>query len=131
MSVIHLEKPKTRGSRKLAVQKSTNERGPRCGCRSHVVAAAGVMLVALVLLAKGAWRAGYRGLAAVIATSWDTQLSPVDVRGLTAAQAVKDSQGLAFMLDRAKTRPCSSWDSFIALRGGLGCLHRYTKIHFT
>ncbi|MGH6836327.1 MAG: hypothetical protein ACREC9_12445 [Methylocella sp.] len=41
-----------------------------------------------VRLAKGAWRAGYRGLAAVIAASWDTQLSPVDVRGLTSARMV-------------------------------------------
>jgi hypothetical protein len=35
-----------------------------------------------VRLVKGAWRRGYRGLACVIATSWDTQFSPVDVRTL-------------------------------------------------
>lgn len=33
------------------------------------------------MLAKGAWRAGYYGLAAVIAVAWDSSLSPVDVRG--------------------------------------------------
>jgi hypothetical protein len=57
----------------------------------------------VVRLAKAAWRIGYRGLAAVIATSWDTQLSPVDVRSLTAAQAVTDASGLAFLIERAKT----------------------------
>jgi hypothetical protein len=57
----------------------------------------------VVRLAKAAWRAGFRGLAAVIATSWDTQLSPIDVRGLTAAQAVKDARGLAFLRERTKT----------------------------
>ncbi len=35
-----------------------------------------------VRLAKGAWRHGYKGLACVIAVSWDTQFSPVDVRTL-------------------------------------------------
>jgi hypothetical protein len=36
----------------------------------------------VVLLVKGAWRRGYRGLACIIATAWDTQFSPVDVRTL-------------------------------------------------
>jgi hypothetical protein len=57
----------------------------------------------VVRLAKAAWRNGFHGLAAVIATSWDTQLSPVDVRRLTAAQAITDASGLAFILERAKT----------------------------
>jgi hypothetical protein len=35
-----------------------------------------------VRLVKGAWRHGYRGLACIIATAWDTQFSPVDVRTL-------------------------------------------------
>jgi hypothetical protein len=35
-----------------------------------------------VRLVKGAWRAGYRGLAGIIAVAWDTQFSPVDVRTL-------------------------------------------------
>jgi hypothetical protein len=33
-------------------------------------------------LVKAAWRRGYRGLACIIATAWDTQFSPVDVRTL-------------------------------------------------
>lgn len=35
-----------------------------------------------VRLVKGAWRLGYHGLACIIATAWDTQFSPVDVRTL-------------------------------------------------
>jgi hypothetical protein len=35
-----------------------------------------------VRLVKGAWRHGYKGLACIIAVSWDTQFSPVDVRTL-------------------------------------------------
>ncbi|MBX9760678.1 MAG: hypothetical protein K2Y29_18000 [Beijerinckiaceae bacterium] len=57
----------------------------------------------VVRLVKAAWRQGYRGLAAVMATGWDTQLSPVDLRSLTAAQRIRDAQGLAFLLARAKT----------------------------
>jgi len=56
-----------------------------------------------VLLVKGAWRAGYHGLAAAIAGAWDSSLSPVDVRTLTPAQRIKDDQGEAFLLARAKT----------------------------
>ena len=54
-------------------------------------------------MVQRAWRAGYHGLAAVIAVAWDTQLSPVDVRLLTAAQRAQDDQGSVFFLDRAKT----------------------------
>jgi hypothetical protein len=36
----------------------------------------------VVRLVKGAWRHGFRGLACIIATAWDTQFSPVDVRTL-------------------------------------------------
>jgi hypothetical protein len=56
-----------------------------------------------VRLVKQAWRSGYRGLAAAMAVSWDTQLSPVDVRSLTAAQRAKDAQGAVFFQDRTKT----------------------------
>jgi hypothetical protein len=35
-----------------------------------------------VRLVKTAWRQGYHGLACIIAVSWDTQFSPVDVRTL-------------------------------------------------
>lgn len=51
-------------------------------------------------LVKGAWRAGYRGLAAVIAVAWDSSLSPVDVRTLTTAQRTAPD---VFTLQRAKT----------------------------
>lgn len=57
----------------------------------------------VVRLVKQAWRSGYRGLAALMATAWDTQLSPVDVRRLTTAHRVSDGAGLAFVLARAKT----------------------------
>jgi hypothetical protein len=56
-----------------------------------------------VRLIKQAWREGYRGLAAAMAVIWDTQLSPVDVRSLTAAQRTKDVQGAVFFQDRTKT----------------------------
>ena len=57
----------------------------------------------VVRLAKAAWRTGYFGLAAIIAVAWDTQLSPVDVRGLTASQRRRDRKGTVFYLGRAKT----------------------------
>jgi hypothetical protein len=50
-------------------------------------------------LVKGAWRSGYKGLAAAMAIAWDTSLSPVDIRGLSP----KDRQGDAFRVARAKT----------------------------
>lgn len=53
-----------------------------------------------VRLVKGAWRAGYHGLAAVIAVAWDSSLSPVDARSLTLGQR---SSPDVFMLGRAKT----------------------------
>lgn len=55
-------------------------------------------------LAKGAWRMGYRGLAAAIAVMWDTQLSPGDVRALTAGRLARTASGrFAFFTSRAKT----------------------------
>lgn len=56
-----------------------------------------------VRLVKGAWREGYRGLAAVIAVAWDSSLSPVDARSLTLAQRCQDDIGVWFELGRAKT----------------------------
>jgi hypothetical protein len=53
----------------------------------------------VVRLCKGAWRAGYKGLAAVMAVAWDTSLSPVDVRSLRPV----DRQGDTFSVERAKT----------------------------
>lgn len=54
-------------------------------------------------LAKRAWRMGYRGLAAVIAVSWDTQLNPGDVRALTASQMATAGHGQLFFTQRGKT----------------------------
>lgn len=53
-----------------------------------------------IRLVKGAWRAGYHGLAAVAAVAWDSSLSPVDVRTLTPGQRTAPD---VFTLDRAKT----------------------------
>lgn len=57
----------------------------------------------VVRLVKGAWRAGYRGLACIIAIAWDTQFSPVDVRSLTPAQAFATGDDWGFMIARGKT----------------------------
>jgi integrase len=46
---------------------------------------------------------GYFGLAAVIAVAWDTQLSPGDVRALTAAQMAQGCHGETFFTERGKT----------------------------
>lgn len=56
-----------------------------------------------VRLVKRGWRTGFHGLACVCAVAWDTQLSPVDVRGLTPAQLRGDAEGPFFSVDRAKT----------------------------
>jgi hypothetical protein len=52
---------------------------------------------------KRAWRMGYYGFAALVATVWDTQLSPGDARGLRASQFACDEMGTACFADRAKT----------------------------
>jgi hypothetical protein len=54
-------------------------------------------------LFKRAWREGYRGLAAVIAVTWSTQMSPGDVRALRAAQLARSATGAVFFTDRGKT----------------------------
>lgn len=56
-----------------------------------------------VRVAKAAWRAGYRGLACVIAVAWDTGFSPVDARSLTPAQMVAVGDGWGFFVERGKT----------------------------
>jgi hypothetical protein len=50
-----------------------------------------------------AWRERYYGLAAIVAVAWDTMLSPIDARPITAGQRARDSHGAVFFLDRAKT----------------------------
>jgi hypothetical protein len=54
-------------------------------------------------VAKRAWRLGYRGLAAVVAVAWDTQMSPGDVRALRASQLARGAAGEAFFTERGKT----------------------------
>lgn len=54
-------------------------------------------------LVQRAWRRGKPGLAALMAVTWDTMLSPGDARRLTAGQMVRDSAGAVFFVDRAKT----------------------------
>jgi hypothetical protein len=56
-----------------------------------------------VRLFKRAWRAGYYGLAAIIAVSWSTQLSPGDVRALRASQLAKGGTDAVFFTARGKT----------------------------
>lgn len=57
----------------------------------------------IVRLVKGSIRAGYGGLACIIAVGWDTQLSPGDVRKLTPAHMAKDGARTLFRVDRSKT----------------------------
>jgi hypothetical protein len=57
----------------------------------------------VVRMAKGAWRAGYRGLACIIAVAWDTGFSPVDVRTLTPGDAFEAGDEWGFAIDREKT----------------------------
>jgi hypothetical protein len=51
-----------------------------------------------VRLVKEAWRRGYHGLAYIIAVSWDTSFSPVDVRTLAARHQA--TSGGRMMFDR-------------------------------
>jgi hypothetical protein len=70
----------------------------------------------VVRLAKHAWRSNLKGLAGIIAVSYDTQLSPVDARKLTFLQSRTDGLQIWFELDRAKTG-----------RGALGILSRKSQ----
>lgn len=56
-----------------------------------------------VRLVKAAWRMKHYGLAAAIAVSWDTMLSPVDIRGLTVDQMIRVDEGAYFVSKRTKT----------------------------
>jgi hypothetical protein len=57
----------------------------------------------VVRLVKEALRSRYYGLAALLAVAWDSQLSPIDVRKLTAAQRRRDPVGTWFETGRTKT----------------------------
>lgn len=67
-------------------------------------------------LVKRAIRMEYYGLAAALATCWDTQFSPVDVRSLTTAK-LSDAQGPVFDVDRTKTG-----------KGAIGTLSKRTQL---
>jgi len=56
-----------------------------------------------VRLVKESWRSGYRGLAVLLAVAWDSQLSPVDARKLSARSRRSDPIGVWFEVERAKT----------------------------
>lgn len=56
-----------------------------------------------VRIVKTAWRAGYRGLACVVAVAWDTGFSPIDARSLTPAQIVPVGSAWGFFVERGKT----------------------------
>jgi hypothetical protein len=56
-----------------------------------------------VRLFKRAWREDYHGLAAVIAVSWSTQLSPGDVRTLRASQLARGGAEAVSFTARGKT----------------------------
>lgn len=57
----------------------------------------------VVRMVKGAWRAGYRGLACIIAVAYDTSFAPVDVRTLTPAHAIQAGAEWGFQIDRTKS----------------------------
>jgi hypothetical protein len=54
-------------------------------------------------LVQIAWRNEYYGLAALMAVAWDSQLSPIDNRQLSLAQAKRDAGGVYFAIARSKT----------------------------
>lgn len=54
-------------------------------------------------LVKTAWRAGYRGLACIIAVAWDTGFSPVDARTLTPSNQHDTATGWEYRINRLKT----------------------------
>jgi hypothetical protein len=71
-------------------------------------------------LVQVAWRNRFYGLAACMAVAWDSMLSPIDGRSLTAGQASPDTFGRLFFLDRAKTgraaaATLSKWSQAILL----------------
>jgi hypothetical protein len=57
----------------------------------------------VLIRVQRAWRLGYYGLAACMATAWDSMCSPVDVRSITPSQVRSDATGIWFALGRAKT----------------------------
>jgi integrase len=56
-----------------------------------------------VRLINGAWRAGYKGLACIVAVAWDTGFAPVDARTLTPGDIRGDQTDWWFFIERGKT----------------------------
>jgi hypothetical protein len=56
-----------------------------------------------VRLIKGAWRAGYRGFACIVAVARDTGFGPVDARTLTPGDIRGDQTDWWFFIKRGKT----------------------------
>jgi hypothetical protein len=54
-------------------------------------------------LVQVAWRHKYYGLSALMATAWDSSLSPIDNRRLTPGRARNDNIGIYFEFDRTKS----------------------------
>src|SRR5262245_44515263 len=52
---------------------------------------------------QGSVAARLHGLAVVLAIAWDTQLAPIDVRRLNAAQMTRNGPRVTFAVGRAKT----------------------------
>jgi hypothetical protein len=80
-------------------------------------------------LAKGAWRMGFRGLAAVIGVAWDTQMSPGDVRALRASQMATAGAGTLFFTERGKTWQARRRPAQRTLAAALGRLSRQARRH--
>lgn len=78
-------------------------------------------------LVQVAWRNGYHGLAALMATAWDSMLSPIDARSLTPGQAKHDGAGILFTVDRAKTGQSAAGT---LTPWGQAILVAYLKEHF-
>lgn len=57
----------------------------------------------VVRLAKTAWRAGYHGLACIIAVLWDTSFAPVDARVLSRSHVAPIGGTWGFAVGRTKT----------------------------
>jgi hypothetical protein len=55
-----------------------------------------------VRLAKGAWRAGYRGLACIIIVTWDSGFSPQDARTLRGKHKRLDGKTSRIFFDRTE-----------------------------
>lgn len=52
---------------------------------------------------KGALRAGYHGLACIVAVAWDTSFSPGDARSLTPGHAIMAGDDWGFQIQRGKS----------------------------